>query len=151
MNSFILSWHSFIVRCSSSDSSKNSITLENGAFLGSVSRFMPGFFLAGVASSDYLSQVGRSRCRENSWRHLLWYTSSSARRQHTVSARPLTSHDQSSVRPFTCRRTDPLNQFFDLTKDTSPIRCFLSLMIQCPLSSTCLIHTALVQNKQQVR
>ena len=44
-----------------------------------------------------------------------------------------------------------INQVFDLTKNTSPVRCFLDLMTQCPLSSRCLIHTALVQNKQLVR
>ena len=49
------------------------------------------------------------------------------------------------------RQTDVSNQVIDLTKDTSPIRCFLGLIIQCLLSSTCFIHTALVQNKQQVQ
>ena len=76
---------------------------------------------------------------------------SSARRQDTVSTRPLTLHDQSSVCPFTCQRTDASNQVFDLTNNTSPIRCLLGFMIQCPLSTTCLIHTALIQNKQQVQ
>ena len=151
MNSFIFSWHYFIMRSSSSDSSKNSITLKTAAFLGSVPRFMPRLFLEGVASLDSLLQVGRSCCSENSWRHLLWYMASYSRRQDIDSTRPLTSHDQAWVRPFTCRRTDVSNQVFDLTKDTSPIRCFLGLMIQFSLSSTCLIHTALVQNKQQVR